>query len=110
MNAARLAQRGFSLLEVLAAFVILAVALGLLLGMLSRGMQQVALSGNETEATLQAQSLLDTVGTLQAISPDSRDGEFDNGRYRWHLQIAPVPDPAPPPPPDRSDTATGPHR
>jgi general secretion pathway protein I len=95
----RAAQRGFTLLEVMVAFVILAVALGLLLGMLSRGLRQVAQSGNETEASLHAQSLLDALGTLEPIEPGTRDGQFDGGRYRWHLQVDAAPDPAPPPPP-----------
>jgi general secretion pathway protein I len=105
MKASRVSQNGFTLLEVLVAFVILAVALGLLLGMLSRGLGQVSRSGDETEATLHAQSLLDTVGTLEPITPGSRDGEFEQGRYRWHLQVAPAPDPAPPPPPPAGSPA-----
>jgi general secretion pathway protein I len=91
--------QGFTLLEVMVAFVILAVALGLLLGMLSRGLKQVAQAGNETEASLYAQSLLDTLGTLEPIEPGTRAGEFDDGRYRWRLQVDQAADPAPPPPP-----------
>lgn len=94
------AQRGFTLLEVILAVVILASALGLLLGMLSRGMHQVTQSASESEATMYAQSLLDQVGTLEMLEPETRDGEFADGRYRWHLQIAPTNDPAPPPAPE----------
>ena len=92
-------QNGFTLLEVLVAFVILAVALGLLLGMLSRGLKQVAQAGNETEASLHAQSLLDALGTLEPIEPGVREGEFERGRYHWRLEVAESEDPAPPPPP-----------
>ena len=95
MNARR--QGGFSLLEVLIAFTLLVTALGLLLGMLSRGMQQVRQAGNETEASLYAQSLLDELGTLQPLEPGARDGSFAGGRYRWRLQVSEAPDPAPPP-------------
>ena len=91
--------RGFTLLEVMIAVVILATALGLLLGMLSRGLRQVTQSQAETEATLYAQSLLDQVGTLEAIAPGAREGVFADGRYRWRLQVVPTVDPAPPPPP-----------
>ena len=97
MNARR--QTGFSLLEVMVAFVILAAALGLLLGMLSRGLHQVSQAGNQTEASLHAQSLLDELGTLQPLEPGVRDGEFEHGRYRWRLQVSQARDPAPPPPP-----------
>ena len=65
-------QRGFSLLEVMVAFVVLAVALGLLLGMLSRGLKQVTQAGNETEASLHAQSLLDALGTLEPLQAGVR--------------------------------------
>ena len=93
------ARRGFTLLEVMIAVVILATSLGLLLGMLSRGLHQVTQAQSETEATLYAQSLLDQVGTLEAIAPGAREGSFANGRYRWRLQVVPTIDPAPPPPP-----------
>ena len=95
----RISQRGFTLLEVIVAVVILAAALGLLLGMLSRGMKQVKDSQAATEATLYAQSLLDQVGTMETIAPGAREGDFANGRYRWRLQVVPTSDPAPPPPP-----------
>ncbi len=92
------AARGFTLLEVLLAFVILAAASGLLLGMLSGGLGQVSRSRSDTEASLYAQSLLDGVGVLEPIAPGARDGEFGGGRYRYRLEIAEAPDPAPAPP------------
>lgn len=93
-------QGGFTLLEVMVAFVVLAAALGLLLGMLSRGLKQVTQAQAETEASLHAQSLLDQLGTLETLEPGSSDGDFDDGRYRWRLQVSEAEDPAPPPPPD----------
>lgn len=92
--------RGFTLLEVLLAFVILAAASGLLLGMLSGGLGQVARSRSATEASLYAQSLLDSLGVLEPVAPGARAGVFDGGRYRYQLQIAETPDPVPPPPSD----------
>ncbi len=92
-------QRGFTLLEVMLAFGVLAVALGLLLGMLSRGLHQVTQAQGETEASLHAQSLLDALGTIEALEVGARDGEFEQGRYRWRLEVSPAEDPAPAPPP-----------
>lgn len=92
-------QSGFTLLEVMLAFVLLAAALGLLLSMLSNGLRQVQQAQGETEATLHAQSLLDQIGVLEPIAPVRRDGEFDQGRYRYELEITEVPDPAPTPDP-----------
>jgi general secretion pathway protein I len=93
-SGARLA-RGFSLLEVMLAFVILAASLGLLVGMLSGGLRQVGDSTRATEATLHAQSLLDAVGTLAPLAPGHSEGTLEEGRYRWALDIAPIDDPAP---------------
>ena len=90
--------RGFTLLEVMVAFVLLAVAMGLLLSMLSRGLAQVRRAQDETEASLHAQSLLDAVGVLEPLQPGQRQGEFDGGRYRYRLEVEEVEDPTPPPP------------
>ena len=100
--------RGFTLLEVMLAFTILAVAMGLLLGMLSRGLGQVRQSQDETEATLYAQSLLDQVGVIDAVQAGQQVGEFDNGRYRYRLETTEIDDPSPAPvlPPTVVDAAT----
>jgi general secretion pathway protein I len=90
-------HKGFTLLEVMVAFVVLAAALGLLLGMLSRGLHQITQSQSETEASLYAQSLLDAVGTLEPLQPGASEGNFARGRYRWRLQVDQAEDPAPPP-------------
>lgn len=91
----RRSDRGFTLLEVLLAFALLAAAMGLLIGMLSGGLRQVADAERETEATLYAQSLLDALGTLETLKPGQRDGTFADDRYRWTLVIEEVDDPAP---------------
>ena len=90
-------SRGFTLLEVMLAFVLLAAAMGLLLSMLSNGLGQVRQAQSETEATLHAQSLLDQVGLLEAIEPGGSNGKFDSGRYNYELDIREVQDPAPTP-------------
>lgn len=98
-------QRGFTLLEVMLAFVLLAAALGLLLGMLSRGLRQIRQSQGESEAALYAQSLVDQLGVLEPIVPGLRDGDFGGGRYHYRMQINEVPDPAPAPPAPNVATA-----
>lgn len=89
------AARGFTLLEVMLAFVVLATAMGLLMGMLSGGLRQVARSELETGAALHAQTLLDQLGISEPIEPGTREGALDGGRYRYRLDIAPAEDPAP---------------
>ena len=92
------APRGFSLLEVLMAFALLTVGLGILVAILGGGLVQVRQAGDATGATLHAQSLLEQVGVLGPIEPGVERGRLDDGRYRWEMEITEVEDPAPPPP------------
>jgi general secretion pathway protein I len=89
-------QRGYTLIEVIVAFALLALALTLLLGTLSGATRQVRWSADAGRAALHAQSLLDSLG-LAALQPGEREGGFEDGRYRWSLSIAPWSDPALPP-------------
>lgn len=82
-------QRGYTLLEVIVAFALLALALTLLLGILSGAARQVRGSSDAARAALYAQSLLAQVGTGEAIVAGQRDGAFEDGRYRWQMRIAP---------------------
>ncbi|QWP78588.1 prepilin-type N-terminal cleavage/methylation domain-containing protein [Lysobacter sp. K5869] len=82
-------QRGYTLLEVIVAFALLAAALTLLLGSLSGAAKQVRWSADAGRAALYAQSLMDQVGVGQPLAPGQRSGDFENGRYRWTLGVAP---------------------
>ncbi len=80
-------QAGFTLLEVIVAFAVLALALVLLLGTLSGSAREVRWSADAGRAALHAQSLLDQVGVGEPLRPGVRDGEFEDGRYRWTLHV-----------------------
>jgi general secretion pathway protein I len=82
-------QRGYTLLEVLIAFSLLAIGLGLLLSILSGGMRSVARASESTQASLYAESLFDTLGAERRLQPGRSSGAFENGRYRWTLDIVP---------------------
>jgi len=86
-------EQGYSLIEVIVAFAVLALALTLLLGTLSGGVRQVRESADAGRAALHAQSLLDTLGFDGPLTPGRSTGEFDEGRYQWELNIAPWLDP-----------------
>lgn len=87
-------QRGYTLIEVIVAFAVLGIALMLLLGTLSNGTRQVRWAADSGRAALHAQSLLDGLGIDLPIVPGQTSGEFEDGRYRWTLEIAPFVDPA----------------
>lgn len=87
---------GFTLLEVIVAFALLALALTLLLGSLSGAARQVREAEDASRATLHAQSLLATFDGGEPAQPGRRQGRFDEGRYTWTLDIAPYADPPPP--------------
>lgn len=86
-------QAGFTLIEVIIAFALLALALTLLLGSLSGAARQIRMADDAGRATLHAQSLLSQVGVGQALHAGRDEGEFEDGRYRWTLEVAPYVDP-----------------
>lgn len=82
-------QRGYSLLEVIVAFAVLALALTLLLGSLSGASRQIKQADLRSRAVLHAQSLLAVTGVVEPLQDGQRSGQWDDGRYRWQLQVAP---------------------
>ncbi|WP_242112336.1 type II secretion system protein XpsI [Luteimonas aquatica] len=86
-------QRGFTLLEIIIAFAVLAMALTLLLGALSNSAQLVRRSADAGRAALHAQSLLAQTGVGEALTPGTRDGQFEDGRYRWTMRVGEYVDP-----------------
>lgn len=81
--------RGFTLLEVIVAFALLGLALTLLLGSLSGGARQVREAELRTRAVLHAQSLLAAAGVEAPLQAGSQQGEWEQGRYQWQLQVQP---------------------
>jgi general secretion pathway protein I len=86
-------QSGFTLIEVIIAFALLALALTLLLGSLSGAARQIRTADDSGRATLHAQSLLAQLGVGEILQPGQKQGVFEEGRYRWALQVEPYLDP-----------------
>ncbi len=84
-GAARRAK-GFTLIEMIAAFVVFAIAVGALMQVLTMSLGATRRSLDETRAALWAQSMLDNVGIGERIEPGSTNGEFDR-TYRWEMDI-----------------------
>ena len=78
--------RGFSLLEVLVAFAILALTLAVVLQIFSTGLRAGVLSDEYARATALAESKFAEVGRLGPIQETTEEGVFDDV-YRWQLSI-----------------------
>lgn len=85
---------GFTLIEIIVAFAVLALGLTLLLGTLSGATRQVRQAGDAGRAAMHAHTLL-ALHASALQGPASLDGELDDGRYRWQLQATPWQDPTP---------------
>jgi general secretion pathway protein I len=86
----RAAAGGFTLIEVLAAFVILALALAVLLPGFATGMRSLVTADDYATATLLAQSRLELVGRAEPVEAGTTAGVLDD-RFRWQLEIVPLP-------------------
>lgn len=79
---------GFTLLEVLVAFAVLAVALGAAMEVFSTGLRSARAAHTHTIATLLAESRLESVGVEDPLTEGESSGEWDNG-YRWRVEVLP---------------------
>ncbi len=82
------AHSGFSLLETLAAILLLAIAVAALMRVASASLNLTDKLGQTTRADMFAQGKLDGLGIAEPLRPGEYDGMFD-GDYRWHLRIVP---------------------
>lgn len=80
------AARGFTLLEVLVAFSILSLSLGVLIQIFGSGLHRTALAEEYTLATLHAESLLARFGVEEPLEIGETGGEIDE-RYRWRALV-----------------------
>lgn len=81
---------GFTLIELVAAFVIFAIGFGVLLQILSTCLHTTAQAADYTRAALWAQSLLDVQGVGEPVKNGDYSGAFDD-KYRWRLQVTQIP-------------------
>jgi general secretion pathway protein I len=79
-------SRGFSLIELLAAFVVFAIGFGVMMEMTSSSLRNARVGAERTEVALWAQSKLDIAGIDAPIKPGAASGEFDR-KYRWEMNV-----------------------
>jgi len=78
-------QQGFSLLEILIAFSILAFSLSILLNIFSGGLRRTIVSEEYQQAVIIAQSKLAAAGIEKKLDSGSAQGEEQN-KYFWAVQ------------------------
>lgn len=79
-------QGGFTLLEVLAAFVVFTIVFAALVQVLSGSIRNTTRSRELTEAALWAQSYLDTLSLERTLEEGTENGEFDD-KYSFEATI-----------------------
>ena len=82
----RRSSEGFTLLEVMLAFVIFALSFATVLEIMAGSMRSVRRASEDTEVALLAQSVMDMVGTEIPIEPGDFSGTGMD-RYEWRLGI-----------------------
>ena len=80
--------RGFTLLEILVAFVVLALIGGSLMQLFQGGLRNIDSSQHITHAALLARSKLNELQAVTVLNEGSYQGTF-NDTYHWDLQLSP---------------------
>lgn len=81
-------QGGFSLLEVIAAIMLLAIAFAALMKVAGGSISLTQNAAGYTEAALWARGMLDSAFVGEPVKPGSSTGQF-NKTYRWQLAVTP---------------------
>jgi general secretion pathway protein I len=79
-------QSGYTLIEVLVAFMILALALTVLLRIFSGGLRNVSVSSDYATATLIAESRLAAAGIDLPLTPGETAGT-EGERFKWTVNV-----------------------
>ncbi|MDA3933898.1 MAG: type II secretion system protein [Gammaproteobacteria bacterium] len=76
---------GFTLIEILAAFLVFALSFAVIMQIMSTSMRNTRVAGDLTQAALYAQSKMEMLGIDAPVEEGSENGEFDD-KYHWEMQ------------------------
>ena len=91
------AQGGFTLIEIVVAFVLLALIFSTSFEVFSSGMRRAADLEDQSRAIVVAQSRLAVTGMEELLKPGTVSGTTEDGRFQWTVAIAPTDEALPPP-------------
>lgn len=80
-------QAGFTLVEVVVAFVLLAAVLTTVIEIFSRGLARASEMENEARALVIAQSKLAAAGVEEPLAEGEARGESEDRTHRWSLTV-----------------------
>ena len=86
-------QRGFSLLEILVAFVLLALAMAVLMQIFSSSLNGATVADRYAKATMIAESKLAAAGVEEALKEGSSSGIYDD-IFSWVVDVKPFSEPS----------------
>jgi len=92
MNPKTKAHKGFTLLEVLVALVVMGLSLVTIFELFQGGLQALFASGQHTEAFIHARQKMEEIALEENQVEGQRQGIFKDG-FRWELQVSPYPMP-----------------
>ena len=80
-------QRGFTLVEIVVAFVLLSAVLMTGFEIFSQGLRRAGDLDDEARAIVIAQSKLAAAGTEELFKEGSSQGQSEDGRFRWTVVV-----------------------
>ena len=86
-------QSGFTLLEVLVAFVLAAIGIVALIQAFAGGLRNLGKMDEYVMAAMVAESRLAEVGILYPVAEGEMEGVEEGDKYRWHVLVSPYEDP-----------------
>lgn len=83
-------QQGFTLLEIMVAFVIMGLVVGTLLQLFGSAMRSVALADEYSFAVQVAESRMEAVGSEIKVEKTTVSGQEEGTAYKWAVTMQPI--------------------